>query len=345
MVSAVEITATAPDTATKAKPYVCLTCTRPFARLEHLKRHERSHTKEKPFCCDQAGTIPGCGRRFARRDLLLRHQQKIHLFPNTSKRRRLSSISQPSVKSPAEQKPAAREQFTISIPNLDDLTNLENGTVNPSSIYSTSPTGSSHSNTVAATQQQHQQQQQQFADTNLELIARPVSEQTQTFGYATERLFPVGLDVSSSHSTDMQQSLWPMPDLSIGVESPTSTVSSLYSPAATYGSLGRASSLEQAGSDSDLFSPDFFVSNGAFLRHLPHQRSASMPQAMPHLHNSHQSDLFLSNHLDQISQRMAKAGYTGDDLAFQFAGGDQAYCNGFRPAESVYGSVNYVESF
>ncbi|ORY76042.1 hypothetical protein BCR37DRAFT_351669, partial [Protomyces lactucae-debilis] len=62
----------------KAKPYVCLTCTRPFARLEHLKRHERSHTKEKPFTCEQAGDMQGCGRSFARRDLLLRHQQKIH---------------------------------------------------------------------------------------------------------------------------------------------------------------------------------------------------------------------------------------------------------------------------
>jgi hypothetical protein len=40
--------------------------------LEHLKRHERSHTKEKPFEC------PQCTRCFARRDLLLRHQQKLH---------------------------------------------------------------------------------------------------------------------------------------------------------------------------------------------------------------------------------------------------------------------------
>jgi hypothetical protein len=37
-----------------------------------LKRHERSHTKEKPFEC------PQCTRCFARRDLLLRHQQKLH---------------------------------------------------------------------------------------------------------------------------------------------------------------------------------------------------------------------------------------------------------------------------
>ncbi|KAK9473494.1 uncharacterized protein V1510DRAFT_362841, partial [Dipodascopsis tothii] len=61
-----------PTKTDKPRPHVCLTCTRSFARLEHLKRHERSHTKEKPFGC------PVCERCFARRDLLLRHQQKLH---------------------------------------------------------------------------------------------------------------------------------------------------------------------------------------------------------------------------------------------------------------------------
>ena len=61
-----------PPKTDKPRPHVCLTCTRSFARLEHLKRHERSHTKEKPFECQS------CTRCFARRDLLLRHQQKLH---------------------------------------------------------------------------------------------------------------------------------------------------------------------------------------------------------------------------------------------------------------------------
>ncbi|KAL5591157.1 hypothetical protein FOBRF1_014714 [Fusarium oxysporum] len=56
----------------KPRPYICGTCQRSFARLEHLKRHERSHTKERPFEC------PECARCFSRRDLLLRHQQKLH---------------------------------------------------------------------------------------------------------------------------------------------------------------------------------------------------------------------------------------------------------------------------
>ncbi|EXL96894.1 zinc finger protein ADR1 [Fusarium odoratissimum NRRL 54006] len=66
----------------KPRPHVCGTCQRSFARLEHLKRHERSHTKEKPFEC------PECSRCFARRDLLLRHQQKLHQTSTPSSRPR-----------------------------------------------------------------------------------------------------------------------------------------------------------------------------------------------------------------------------------------------------------------
>ncbi|KAJ8105489.1 hypothetical protein OPT61_g10144 [Boeremia exigua] len=71
-----------PPKTDKPRPHVCTTCTRSFARLEHLKRHERSHTKEKPFEC------PQCARCFARRDLLLRHQQKLHQQGATSTRPR-----------------------------------------------------------------------------------------------------------------------------------------------------------------------------------------------------------------------------------------------------------------
>jgi zinc finger protein ADR1 len=56
----------------KPRLFVCPTCTRAFARQEHLNRHERSHTKEKPFTCNI------CARKFSRRDLLLRHSTKLH---------------------------------------------------------------------------------------------------------------------------------------------------------------------------------------------------------------------------------------------------------------------------
>lgn len=73
-----------PPKTDKPRPHVCGTCGRSFARLEHLKRHERSHTKEKPFECQE------CSRCFARRDLLLRHQQKLHYQNNPSARPKAS---------------------------------------------------------------------------------------------------------------------------------------------------------------------------------------------------------------------------------------------------------------
>lgn len=81
----------------KPRPHVCLTCTRSFARLEHLKRHERSHTKERPFQC------PICERCFARRDLLLRHRQKLHAnFPESPKGKVTRRRSSVAVKTPNE---------------------------------------------------------------------------------------------------------------------------------------------------------------------------------------------------------------------------------------------------
>ncbi|KAI5201915.1 hypothetical protein AUEXF2481DRAFT_48715 [Aureobasidium subglaciale EXF-2481] len=49
----------------------CPHCQRTFKRTEHLSRHVRTHTKEKPFSCT-------CGASFGRRDLLTRHQRVNH---------------------------------------------------------------------------------------------------------------------------------------------------------------------------------------------------------------------------------------------------------------------------
>jgi hypothetical protein len=47
----------------------CRFCPSTFQKSEHLSRHERSHTKQRPYVCD----IPGCGKAFTRGDSLTRH--------------------------------------------------------------------------------------------------------------------------------------------------------------------------------------------------------------------------------------------------------------------------------
>jgi hypothetical protein len=55
----------------KDKPHVCPHCSARFARLEHVKRHERTHTGAKPFLC----SIEGCGEVFSRSDNLRAHER------------------------------------------------------------------------------------------------------------------------------------------------------------------------------------------------------------------------------------------------------------------------------
>ncbi|CAD6588741.1 MAG: hypothetical protein CYPHOPRED_004511, partial [Cyphobasidiales sp. Tagirdzhanova-0007] len=56
---------------TKLHPCDFEGCDRKFKRLEHKRRHERSHTQEKPYGCD----VAGCGRYFSRSDNLTQHKR------------------------------------------------------------------------------------------------------------------------------------------------------------------------------------------------------------------------------------------------------------------------------
>ena len=60
---------TAVSNGAKTKVYMCplYSCQRLFKRMEHMKRHYRTHTMEKPFECEV------CQRRFSRADNLAQH--------------------------------------------------------------------------------------------------------------------------------------------------------------------------------------------------------------------------------------------------------------------------------
>lgn len=76
------------------KKYKCNYCDRAFSRSEHRSRHERSHTKERPFHC------PKCPSTFVRRDLLLRHDRTVHAIRNQANGQRQTQprkVSAPAV--------------------------------------------------------------------------------------------------------------------------------------------------------------------------------------------------------------------------------------------------------
>ncbi|KAB8276444.1 hypothetical protein BDV30DRAFT_31714 [Aspergillus minisclerotigenes] len=62
---------TPPGSSTKEREFQCAFCNRKFRKLEHLQRHTRRHTHEKPFSCP-------CGACFSRQDLLRRHERIVH---------------------------------------------------------------------------------------------------------------------------------------------------------------------------------------------------------------------------------------------------------------------------
>lgn len=62
------------DNVDPKKRHPCPLCQARFQRPEHVKRHLKSHSSEKPYQCEE----PDCGKRFNRKDNLKAHLKKIH---------------------------------------------------------------------------------------------------------------------------------------------------------------------------------------------------------------------------------------------------------------------------
>ncbi|KAI7847716.1 hypothetical protein BDC45DRAFT_541681 [Circinella umbellata] len=126
------VTSTTASTIAQNKSHVCPVsqCQRRFKRLEHLKRHMRIHTLERPFPC----SFPNCHKTFSRSDNLSQHM-KTHQRHEDRRKRQLQQQQQQEkqhhMSTSQYQQPTTTMQRTNEATNSDNdaflkMTNISN---------------------------------------------------------------------------------------------------------------------------------------------------------------------------------------------------------------------------
>lgn len=81
-----------PKRSLKGRVFQCTgfpNCNKSFTRSEHLARHRRKHTGERPFTC------PHCSKNFSRLDNLRQHKQTVHAYENYIRKRPQGQLTRP----------------------------------------------------------------------------------------------------------------------------------------------------------------------------------------------------------------------------------------------------------
>ncbi|EKG10488.1 Zinc finger C2H2-type protein [Macrophomina phaseolina MS6] len=160
--------------------YKCSTCARVFKRSEHCSRHERIHTRERPFSCQY------CHKRYARKDLVTRHEKTLH---SEKRRQSIATVVPDSPDSPRSSE--SSDTINVSIPSNasshpDQTQAFEPGKESPPAITLT------ENPPPMATSAELSPQELAVGDGRRGSIMIPADVATPTFGFGNtvEALYP-----------------------------------------------------------------------------------------------------------------------------------------------------------